>query len=159
MEKKQDITLIDIPPQNVLGIRKKGHYRDIAVLLPKLCEYMFSKGIGIAGMPMFLCHETGKEEAIAADAAGNADIEVAVPVIGNPEGNGEIRHYTIPGGKMARTFHRGPYEACEPTYLALFTWICEHNLQISGPIRELYHNDPNEVKPEEILTEILAPVE
>ncbi len=81
MEKQDEITLVEIPSQNVLGIRKKGHYRDIAVLLPKLFEYVFSRGIGIAGMPMFLCHETGKEEAIAADAAGTADIEVAVPVI------------------------------------------------------------------------------
>jgi AraC family transcriptional regulator len=159
MEKQQKITLVEVQPLNVLGIRKKGHYRDIAVLLPKLFEYVFSRGIEIAGMPAFLCHETGKEEAIAADAAGTADIEVVVPVIGNPEGSGDIGYYTIPGGKMARTFHRGPYEACEPTYLNLFTWIDEHNLRISGPIRELYYNDPNEVKPEEILTEILVPVE
>ncbi len=158
MEKQEEIILLEIPPQNVLGIRKEGHYRDIAVLLPELFEYIFSRGIEIAGMPMFLCHETGKEEALTADAAGTADIEVAVPVIGTPEESGDIRYYTVPGGKMARTFHRGPYEACEPTYLKLFVWICEHDLKISGPIRELYHNDPNEVKPEEILTGILAPV-
>ena len=154
-----EITLIDIPSRTVLGIRRKGHYADIAVLFPELFEYICGNGIEIAGMPMFLCHEAGKEEAIAADQAGTADLEVAVPVAGEPEGSGDIKRYTIPGGKMARTFHKGPYEACEPTYMELFGWIIEHNLKIVGPIRELYHNDPNEVKPEEILTEILAPVE
>jgi len=29
---------------------------------------------------------------------------------------------------------------------------------VTGPIREIYYNNPQEVKPEEILTEILAPV-
>jgi len=159
MVTEQEINIIEIPSLTVLGIRKSGHYPDIAVLLPRIFEYIFSKNIDIAGMPMFLCHETGVEEAMAADAAGTADVEVAVPVIGNPEGSGEIRSYTIPGGKTVRTFHKGPYEACEPTYLKLFAWIEEHNLRICGPIRELYHNDPHEVKTEEILTEILAPVE
>lgn len=153
-----EITLVEVPPQTVLGIRKKGHYADIAVLFPKLFEYIYGEGIEIAGMPMFLCHEAGKEEAIAADQSGTADIELAVPVAGNPGGSGEIKCYTVPGGKMARTFHKGPYEACEPTYMKLFSWIIEQDLKITGPIRELYHNDPNEVKPEEILTEILAPV-
>jgi effector-binding domain-containing protein len=57
-----------------------------------------------------------------------------------------------------RTVHRGPYETCEPTFLALFSWIESRHLQIADPIREVYTNDPGEVKPEEILTEILVPV-
>lgn len=154
-----EVSLIEIPPQTVLGIRKKGHYADIAVLFPELFEYICGNGIGIAGMPMFICHEAGKEEAMAADQAGIADIELAVPVEGDPVGSGDIKRYTLPGGKMARTFHKGPYEACEPAYMKIFGWIVEHDYRISGPIRELYHNDPNEVKPEDILTEILIPVE
>ena len=59
---------------------------------------------------------------------------------------------------MARTFHSGPYEASEPTYLGLFAWLEGQGLSITGPMREVYHNDPREVPPEEILTEILAPV-
>ena len=66
--------------------------------------------------------------------------------------------YALPGGRMVRTLHRGPYETCESTYLALFSWIEEHYLQIAGPIREIYPNDPREVKPEEIITEIFIPV-
>ena len=66
--------------------------------------------------------------------------------------------YTLPGGRMARIVHLGPYEACEPTYLKLFAWIEERGMKITGPIREIYHNDPREVSPDEIMTEILAPV-
>ena len=35
----------------------------------------------------------------------------------------------------------------------------EKGLTITGPTREIYLNDPMEVPPEEILTEIYAPVD
>jgi effector-binding domain-containing protein len=60
--------------------------------------------------------------------------------------------------RFAPLLHRGPYQECTTTYERLFAWIGEQGLGITGPIREIYHNDPREVKPEEILTEILAPV-
>lgn len=93
-----------------------------------------------------------------ADREGSAEIEVAFPVPpGSVPGPG-MNLYTLPGGRMARTIHRGPYEACEPVYLKLFAWIEEQGLKITGPIRELYLNDPREVRPEDIMTEILVPV-
>jgi effector-binding domain-containing protein len=39
-----------------------------------------------------------------------------------------------------------------------FAWIETQGLRISGPIREVYPNDPRFVKPEEIITEIFVPV-
>ena len=58
---------------------------------------------------------------------------------------------------MARTIHYGPYESCESTYLKLFAWIKEKGLRISGPIREVYPDDPREVPPEKIIAEIFVP--
>jgi AraC family transcriptional regulator len=60
---------------------------------------------------------------------------------------------------MAKTHHKGPYEECGPTYEKLFAWLAANGKKIVGPTRELYLNDPHEVPPEEILTEIFAPVE
>lgn len=154
----EDITIVTIPPQTVLGIRKKGHYRQIAELLPEIAIHAMEKNIPITGSPMFVCHEQSKEEAMTADREGSAEIEVAFPVPpGSIPGPG-MSLYTLPGGRMARTIHRGPYEACEPVYLKLFAWIEEQGLKITGPIRELYLNDPREVRPEDIMTEILVPV-
>ena len=64
----------------------------------------------------------------------------------------------LPGGHIAHVVHKGPYETCEPTYLALFAWIENKGLTICGPIREMYPNDPREVPPEEITTDIYVPV-
>ncbi|NYT05905.1 MAG: transcriptional regulator [Methanomicrobiales archaeon] len=154
----EDITIVDVPDRTVLGIRRTGHYRLIAELLCPLAEYAMGRGIPITGPPVFVMHENSPEEAMQADAAGTADVEVAFPVPEGTEPGPGMRVYTLPGGRMARTVHKGPYEACEPTYLRLFAWLQERGLRITGPMREEYLNDPREVPPEEILTVIYAPV-
>lgn len=154
----EETAIIEIPPQQVLGITKTGTYRLIPELLMKLYEFIVEKKIALAGMPTFICHETSPCAVMEANENGTAIVEVAWPVSGLVKGSGEIRVYELQGGKMVRTLHRGPYETCESTYYALFLWIEEHHLQIAGPIREVYPNDPRVVKPEEILTEILVPV-
>ena len=93
-----------------------------------------------------------------ANETGDADMEVAFPVKGSMEGDGPISIYDLPGGRMARGAAPGPYEGCGPTYTRLFAWIEEQGLTVAGPVREVYLNDPTQVKPEEVLTEIYVPV-
>ena len=151
-------TIVEVPDQNVLAIRKRGHYHIVPELLAVLFEFVFRKQVAIAGMPMLLLHETSKEEAEEADRNGTADVEVAVPVNAQVRTEGDIIAYTLPGGTMARIIHLGPYENAGESYERLFAWIAERGLIIKGPIREVYYNDPREVKPAEIKTEILVPV-
>lgn len=155
----EEIKIVEVPTQQVVGIKKTGNYSLIPELLMKLAGYIMEKKIAFAGMPTFLCHECSPESVREANEKGTAVVEVVWPVTGKVSGSGEIKVYSLPGGKMVRTVHKGPYDTCEPTYLALFSWIEQHHLKISGPIREIYPNDPREVKPEEIMTEILVPVQ
>ncbi|MBN1195766.1 MAG: GyrI-like domain-containing protein [Methanomicrobiaceae archaeon] len=154
----EEITLIDVPEQTVLGLRKTGHYRLIPELIKELAMYAMGNTIPITGPPVFVMHENSPEAAMKADEEGTADVEVAFPAPPGTKPGPGMKVYTLPGGRMARTFHKGPYEECEPAYMALFAWLREQGLSITGPMREMYHNDPREVPPEEILTEILAPV-
>lgn len=154
----EEVEVVTVPETAVIGIRKRGHYRMIPELIMKTCIHAMEKGIMITGPPIFVMHEQSREEAMAADQEGTADVEIAVPVAGKAEGEGEVRSYTLPGGKMAKIVHRGPYEACEPTYNRLFAWIADQGKTITGPMREVYLNDPREVGQEEILTEIYAPI-
>jgi len=142
----------------VAGIKKTGNYTLIPQLLIQLAGYIMENKIAFAGMPTFVCHETSPECVKEAHEKGTALVEVVWPVVGKVSGSGDIKVYTLPGGKMVRTVHKGPYETCEPTYLALFSWIEQHHFRISGPIREIYPNDPREVKSEDIITEILVPI-
>ncbi|UGV39911.1 GyrI-like domain-containing protein [Methanococcoides orientis] len=154
-----DIHIVEVGPQLVVGMRKTGKYELIAVMLPELFQYTFDKGIEITGGPTFICHEAGEEAAMKAEREGNADVEVAIPVAKKAEETDTIKFYELPGGKMAKTIHKGPYEDSTETYRQFFAWIEEKGLTITGPTREIYLNDPVEVSPEEILTEIYAPVD
>jgi effector-binding domain-containing protein len=153
-----EINIVELEPQIVIGMRKKGAYKDIANLIPKLFEFAASKNIQPIGPPTFVCHEMSGEEANKANKEQNADIEVVVPVASKSDDNEEVKCYELSGGKMAKIIHKGPYDSVGPTYEKLFTWLNENNMKVVGPTREIYLSDPMEVPPEEILTEIYAPV-
>jgi effector-binding domain-containing protein len=155
----EDITLVEVTARQVVGIKKTGTYALIPELLMKVYEYTVKKKAVIAGPPIFICHETSPEAVMEANEKGTAQVEVAWPVSGTVKGTKEMKVYELPGGKMVHTIHYGPYETCEPTYLKLFAWIEEKGLRISGPIREVYPNDPREVTPDKIITEIFVPVD
>ena len=152
-----EVTVVDVKSLLVAGIRKRGHYRQIAELLPRLYQYAATKGAKFTAPPLFVCHET-PEEAAEADKTGNADVEVAAPIAEKIEETEEIKCYTLPGGKMAKIIHKGPYDKCEQTYNKIFAWIQKNGKRIVGPIREAYLNDPTEVGLEEALTEIYIPI-
>ncbi len=154
-----EITVVDVKPQLVAGITKTGSYKLIAELLPKLYQYAGSMGAQFAGPPLFLCHEVTVENVMEADKNGTAIIEVVAPIATKIEETDEIKCYTIPGGKMAKTIHKGPYQDCGPTYEKLYKWLEEQGKRITGPVRESYLNDPRQVGEEEALTEIYAPIE
>lgn len=155
----EEITILDVKPQIVLGMRKRGAYQEIPIMIRTIYEFAVNKNIEIAGGPLFLWHEKTVEEAKNADRDKNADIEIAWPISKKAEVAGEIKCYKLPGGKMARLIHKGPYEDCGPAYERLFAWLETNKKRLAGPIREVYLNDPSMVSSEEILTEIYAPID
>jgi len=153
-----EISLVEVPAMNVLGTKKTGTYALIPELLMNVFTIVQKKKATIAGPPLFLCHESSPAAVREANEKGTAEVEVAWPVNEPVKGTTQITAYVLPGGQMAHVIHKGPYETCEPTYLALFAWIEEKGLTICGPIREMYPNDPRGVPPEEIITDIYVPV-
>ena len=153
-----EITLVDVESQFVLGMRKRGAYEEIAGVLDELFQYARSHGAEIVGPPIAIMHEAGREEAEMADREKNAVLDMALPVANEVEGTDAITGYLLHGGTMAKTVHKGPYEDCGPAYTGLLEWIQKSGKRIIGPPREVYLNDPREVPPEELLTEIYAPV-
>jgi AraC family transcriptional regulator len=60
-----------------------------------------------------------------ADKEENADVEVVVLIsrIFEKISSEEIQVYKLPGGKMAKIVHNGPYEECSQNYEKLFSWF------------------------------------
>ena len=64
----------------------------------------------------------------------------------------------VPGGEFAVVMHVGPYEELGLAYHALYAWAQEHGHEPRGLIREIYVNDPANVRPEALQTEVLLPL-
>ncbi|MBN1289494.1 MAG: GyrI-like domain-containing protein [Actinobacteria bacterium] len=154
----EEVTVIEVPAMKVAGMRKRGKYAQIADMITAVYQYILEQGARPTGPPIYIGHEDSEEAAMAANEAGNADIEVAAPVAGEIVETDEIKSYELPGGKMAKITHKGPYQGCANAYQKLFVWVAENSKRITGPIREVYINDPGEVSEEELLTEIYAPI-
>lgn len=93
----------------------------------------------------------------------NLEVEMGFPVdqipasLGVQAGDvpvGDVQAGEIPAGKYATCVHLGPYQEMVATYEALNRWIAENGYTASGTAYEFYYNDPAEVPPEEIKTEI-----
>ncbi len=59
---------------------------------------------------------------------------------------------------VASVMHRGPYDTIGAAYTRLADWASVSGYTISGPPRETYYSDPDEVELEETLTELQFPV-
>jgi len=154
-----EVTIVDVQPQTVIGVRQRGRYEEIATMLAGLYMFAMGRGIEIAGRPVFVCHEATPEDAMKAAQDGDADIEVALPVSLDADGCESVKHYQLPGGRMAKIVHKGPYQGSLSAYEKLYTWLGCQGKKPTGPVREVYVNDPRDIPPEEILTEIYAPIE
>ncbi|MFA5108598.1 MAG: GyrI-like domain-containing protein [Candidatus Micrarchaeia archaeon] len=153
------ISIVSLKAQKVLGARKKGAYQEIIPLMIRdLCDYAQKNGVGINGAPIFVCHEKTSQEAQLANANKSADVEVCIPIAAQAQESAEFKHYELPEGEFAKVVHKGPYEKCAVAYESLFAWVAKNKKTIYGPIREVYLNDPREVKPSQIITEIYAQI-
>ncbi|ABE52129.1 GyrI-like domain-containing protein [Methanococcoides burtonii] len=130
----------------------------LPILFTEISQFAVKNNIEIAGPPIYVTHETSKEDIMRANSEGNADLEAVIPVSEKIEGVGDVKCYELPGGNMVKVVHNGPYEDTGPTYQELFAWIDVNGLKITGLKREAYLNDPHDVPPEDILTEIYVPI-
>ena len=152
-----DVVIKNVEPRLVVGMRKRGTYAQIRPMLAGVRRYIEAHGAQIVGPPAFVCHETPKD-VVRANLRHNADVEVVIPVSVEIPGNEEIACYELSGGPMAVITHKGPYEKSAASYKRLFAWLAENHKKVAGPTWEVYLNDPQKVTPEELLTEIYAPV-
>ena len=65
----------------------------------------------------------------------------------------------LPGGTFACATHTGPYDQIGLTAHALLAWCVERGHATTGPIRELYLNDPATTAPDHLVTQLLIPLE
>ncbi|HSW42730.1 MAG TPA: MerR family transcriptional regulator [Patescibacteria group bacterium] len=160
VEQKEGLTVYEVkvkevPEQPVLMIRTRTTMAGIAEAMGRafgeLMAYQGRAGIAPAGPPLCVYAEDFNGET-------GGEMWVCVPAPSGVTGEGRVETAALPGGTMATTIHRGPYDTIGQAYAALFGWIEEHGHHPAGPMRDVYLTDPDEVPPEEYLTEVLWPI-
>jgi AraC family transcriptional regulator len=152
-----DVTVKHTEPMSVAFIRMHGAYMQIPQSFQTLYRYTAEQNLMPIGAPHAV-YLTPPGESLETDADWELWAPVANPVaeLGPDEHGLGMKH--VGGRLVASAMHRGPYEDIEPTYRALEAWIAGHGYAMSGPPEEIYFSDPNEVPPEEYVTEIQFPV-
>ena len=108
--------------------------------------------VRIVGPPMsiYYDHEYSEDE---------GEFDVAFPITGKVTvSSPEFEVKNLPNRRVASLVHKGNYETIGLAYKALYEYIQESGLEMIGPMMDIYLSDPNTVKPEDILTEIQAPI-
>ena len=143
-------------PVRVAFVRHVGPYRECGAAWEKLCGFAAQKGWFSSDiLRIGISHDdpdVTEPDKLRYDAC--------LTVSGEFEATGEIGVQEIPGGAYAIVTHRGPYGTLEETYRRLFReWVPTSGRELlSAPCFEVYHNDPNATRPDDLITDIYVPL-
>jgi AraC family transcriptional regulator len=144
-------------PIRVAFMRHVGPYNEVGATWDKLLPRLGKEGLlGEDVLILGICHddpEVSPPEKIRYDACVTVD-ESFVP-------EGEIGVQVIAGGEYAVTTHFGSYQKLGDTYTRLLgQWLPRSGRELrSTPCFEVYLNDPQSTEPEDLLTDIYAPLQ
>lgn len=145
--------LIDRPAQPTLSIRTHTAVQNLpATLGPAwgtIAQHLSQLGHAPTGAPFVAYYNMDME---------NLDIEIGFPVAKKLAGQGNIQASEIPAGKAGTCLYTGPYDKMVPAYEALTQWMKAKGYEPTGVAYEVYLNDPQQVPPEALQTQIMFPL-
>lgn len=146
-----------VDPMPVLFVRRTGPYHQAAgEAFGILCGFAGPRGLlGPSTRVIGISHDdpnVTEESRLRYDACITVHRDV------KPEG--DVAAKTIQGGKYAVFLHEGSYEGFQAAYDQIFrVWLPESGQTLrEEPCFEMYLNSPEEVKPEDLRTEIWLPL-
>jgi AraC family transcriptional regulator len=152
-----EVRIERLEPLRVAFVRHVGPYNQVGAAWEKLCMRLGREGLLGAGAKFIgVCYddpEVTAPEKIRYDACITVDEDFIA--------EGEVGVQTLAGGDYAVVTHAGPYDTVGRTYAQLFgRWLPRSGRELrSQPSLEFYLNDPESTDPEDLLTDIYAPLE
>jgi len=140
----------------VIYIQAIGDYNNVGPAWGRLCEFAGRKGMfGPRTIMLGLSHD---DPQITETSKLRYDACIVIDHDIEPEG--EIGVKTVTGGNYAVFIHKGPYRELQKSYNDIFrNWLPESDNELGdSPPLEIYLNDPEKVKAEDLRTEICIPL-
>jgi effector-binding domain-containing protein len=142
-----------IPEIQVAFTTYNGSYEKIPELLGAVIGWLMARNLQIK-MPIYGTYYNSPMEV----SPDELEYEVGAAFLGNAETEGEIKVKKIPEHKVLASVFKGHYGKACSIYGVIFEYATKNGYQISGSVTESYLNSPNNVKEEDLLTEVIFPV-
>ena len=140
-------------PQPTLTIRTRTVVQDLPQVMGEsygaIAQFLAGVGEHPAGPPFAAYYNMDTKD---------LDVEIGFPVSKEIAGKDNIQCGELPRGKIATCVYYGPYVEMVPAYETLASWVEENGYEATGIAYEFYLNDPGEVPPEELMTQIVFPL-
>ena len=150
------VEIKQMPSLRVAFMRHVGRYAEVGATWDKFLAFMGKEGL-LGGDAMFIgvCHDD--PEVTPAD---KLRYDACLSVGEEFEPDGDIGVQVIAGGEYAMATHFGPYNKLGETYSWLLgQWLPRSRRELRDtPCFEVYLNDPQSTEPEDLLTDIYAPL-
>ena len=152
-----NVKVIKHQPLRVAFIRHVGPYCEVGPTWDRLCTELGRQGlIGANTRFIGLSHDDP-----SVTAPENLRHDACITVGDDFQPSGDIGVQIVPGGDYAVLTHFGPYEKFSESYEKLLgEWLPRSGRQLSSAsCFELYFNTPENTDPEDLITDIHAPLE
>ncbi len=93
------------------------------------------------------------------DLDGSIPVAVAETLSEGQAAPAGVTTELLPGGLFARGTHTGPYDQISLTACALLAWCTERGHAPAGFLREIYVSNPAVTPPDQLVTQLLVPLE
>ncbi len=154
--KTMKVTIQKFPATRVAYIRHVGPYNECGVAWERVCGLLGPTG-DLAGAQFIGVSYDSPETTPASQLRYDACVTVDEKF----QPFGELKVMVIPGGEYARLTHAGPYQNLGASYKYLLgQWLPRSGRELRAtPCFEIYLNSPDSTAPEDLLTDIYAPLE
>jgi AraC family transcriptional regulator len=152
-----DVTLRQIDPLALVGVAHSGSYMAIGQAFETLYGTLFARNLFRPDMEMIGIYLDDPELVEAEKLRSFA----CVTTTGDFQADPPLAPRRIEGGRYAVLRHKGPYSDMSKAYRWLYaTWLPQSGHAIRDSVMfEKYLNNPREVAPTDLLTEIFLPLE
>jgi AraC family transcriptional regulator len=151
------VSIVDLPAMRCAGISHKGSYMEIDRAIGRLFEGLAARGLLAPGARMIALFFDDPDAVAVADLRAKA----CSPIGAEAEPAAPLEETILRGGLYARLRYQGPYADMKDAYRWLFsTWLANSDHEAAdAPVFEEYLNNPQEVPPNALLTDIHLPLE
>jgi effector-binding domain-containing protein len=148
----EPIEITEVRPQRAAVIRRtvplSGLGEFFMEVYPKIAAAIGAHGATPAGPPYARYYN---------DDRSAFDVEAGMPFTGSLTA-GEVSVVELPGGRVAKAVHVGPYDTLAQEYDRIVAWSNEHGHRLGKGPWESYVNDPSTARPEQLRTEVYWPL-